>query len=129
MMLRTLVAFLVLAVASAFEAPSMMSRRSILSAVAAAAPLAAVAPALADGDNRYLTMVSRPEVKNPAKVEANYKGKSVGIPNLTVDDNGSAVPKKGIALGDTKSVANYANSGSTLSPAVKDKAMARLMAQ
>ena len=54
MALRFLVVALLAATASAFEIPASASRRSVLAKVAAAAPLAALAPAFADSNNDFL---------------------------------------------------------------------------
>merc|ERR1719253_2245972 len=85
-----------LASAGAFELSSL-SRRDIFR-------VAAVAPPFADGDNKYLTYSSVPYKGAPAKVEADYKGKAIGL-SLTVDDAGSAVPP-GIRMGSAYNAAN-----------------------
>jgi len=116
------------AVASAYELP--MSRRAILTRVAAVAPLAAVAgPAFADADNRMYTLVKRPEVEQ-VRVEADYKGKAIGLTNMNVDDNGSAF-KPNTYFGSAGQAATMynANKGIRAKPEVRAKGMERLMAK
>ena len=89
------------AAASAFEVP--MTRRGLMSKVAAAAPLAAVLPAVADSDNRMYTLVARPPVEQISSKDTTIKAVGLG---LTVD------PTWGSAVGNgkemsAKEAANY----------------------
>merc|ERR1719199_293754 len=88
-----------LASAGAYELP--MSRRAMLARVAAAAP------AFADGDNKYLTAVKRPEVSQVNVAASDSAAKGVGRQAL-LDENGAAI-RPGAELGTTKNYANFAN--------------------
>ena len=93
------------AASASFNAP--MSRRdATVLGFSAALGLAPAMPALADGDNKFLATVKRPEVEQVTG--ASFDGKAVGLTNMYVDENGSALPK-GTEYGSTKAAANYAN--------------------
>jgi len=81
-----------LASVSAFEMP--MSRRGLMSKVAAAAPLAAVLPAFADADNRMYTLVARPAVE---QISGAAPTKAVGTA-ITVDEVWGSAPGAGKVL-------------------------------
>lgn len=82
-----------------------MNRRSMLARVAAAGPVAAVLPVLADGDNKYLTAVKRPDVQQ-VKGADNWEVTAVGR-GAALDENGAAAkvgigaPSTEIALGSS----------------------------
>ena len=89
-----------LASVSAFEMP--MSRRGLMSKVAAAAPLAAVLPAFADSDNRMYTLVARPAVE---QISGAAPTKAVGTA-ITVDEVWGSAVGKGKEM-SAKDAANY----------------------
>merc|ERR1719453_776922 len=109
------------AAASAFEVP--MTRRGLMS------PLAAVAPAFADADNRMYTLVPRAPTEQITGADK-FDGKPVGL-GLTTDPVWGSAVKKGSELGDAKTAANYdkSNKGIKMPEEVRSKAMARLMAK
>ena len=77
--------------ASAYELPSSMSRRAVLSRVAAAAPLAAVAPVFADANNAFLG--SGKDVATTGVTDS-FAGKGTRFnkgDSKLVDDAGAAV--------------------------------------
>ena len=99
MALRFLVVALLAATASAFEIPASASRRSVLAKVAAAAPLAALAPAFADASNDFLgargidvkpTDATEKYLEDKARLSYN------GRDSKLIDVNGAAVQKKAL---------------------------------
>ena len=89
---------LLVACASAFEIPSVLSRRAFASA-AAAAPLGFAAAAFADSDNKFLGVAKAPTDKlsfdtvTSGSSKANLGGGLASIGRgAVIDDAGSAIP-------------------------------------
>ena len=129
-MFRFLMFAVFFAVTSAFQIQAL-SRRDFAKALATA-PLGFAAAAFADGDNKYLGMGTGGSGKGNVDTYGAAE-KAIGRPGAAVDASGSmavvgiGAPSKEIALGDTKTVANYPGPpGSEKTPA-QVAAMARLM--
>ena len=94
MIFRVLVLFA--ALASAFELPTSLSRRSFARA-AAVAPLGFAAAAFADADNKFLGVAKVPSEKLSFETTSDARGSlgnglsAIGR-QAAVDDSGSAVP-------------------------------------
>lgn len=120
MAMRTLTMFA--AVTSAFEIPAVVSRRSMLARVAAAVPLAAVAPVFADSNNGYLGPLGQGTA--PTGVTDTYTNKGTRmntVQNKVIDDAGSAAPAgsaaKYSAMTNPRAVAGVRLAGKYSDPA------------
>jgi len=130
-MFRFLMIAVFLAVTSAFQIQAL-SRRDFAKALATA-PIGFAAAAFADGDNKYLGMGSSGKGAGNIEKYGLNSDVAIGRPGAAVDASGSkavvgpGAPSNAIALGDTKTVANFPGPPGSEKTAAQVAAMARLM--